>query len=147
MFPDTFPDVAVIVDVPAPIAVANPFKPWAMEMIATDVFDEVQVAVAVRSCAVLSENTPSAVNCKLLPMPTMLGLDGVTIMDVSSAAVTVRVTALDVTPLKLALTDVLPIKRAVARPFVPEVSLTVATRVLSDAHVADAVMSVEEPSE
>lgn len=146
MFPETVPDVAVIVVVPTLFAVANPCEPGAVKMIATEASDEVQVTVVVRSCAELSENTPSALNCATVPM-LMIGLGGVTIMDVSSAAVTVRVTAFDVTPLKLALTDVVPTDRAVARPFVPAALPTVATCVLFDVQVADAVMSFLEPSE
>ena len=132
--------------VPAPIAVANPCEPGIMEMIAIEVSDEVHVAVAVRSCVVLSENIPRALNCKPLPI-MMLVLAGVTVIDISTAAVTVSVTAFDVTPEKLALTDVVPTDRAVARPFVPAVLLTVAALVLVDVHVADAVMSFVEPSE
>ena len=146
MFPETVPNVAVRVVVPAPIAVANPCEPWIMEMSATAVFDEVQVTVAVRSCDVLSENVPRALNCKPLPM-MMLGLAGVTVIDVSTTAVTVSVAVFDVTPAKLALTEVVPTERAVARPFVPAALLIVATCVLLDAHVADAVMSFVEPSE
>jgi hypothetical protein len=95
-------------------------------MIATEVFDDVQVAVVVRSCVVLSENVPTAWNCKTLPLP-MLASAGVTVIDTSSTAVTVSVAAFDVMPAKLARTDVVPVERAVARPFVPAALLTVAT--------------------
>ena len=56
--PDTLPEIAVIVVVPAPNEVANP----ALLVVATTVSDEFHVTVAVRSCVVLSENVPVATN-------------------------------------------------------------------------------------
>ncbi len=61
--PYTFPDTAVLVVVPCAIAVASPFEPVALLIDATPVVDEFQVTAAVRSCIVLSENVPVAVNC------------------------------------------------------------------------------------
>ena len=49
--------------------------------------DELQVACEVRSCVLLSENTPVAVNCTLPLMPTTV-VTGVTTMFVSVAEVT-----------------------------------------------------------
>ena len=44
-----------IVDVPVPTAVAKPFEPEALEIVATDVVAEAQVTWVVRSCVELSE--------------------------------------------------------------------------------------------
>jgi hypothetical protein len=52
--PDVLPDVAVIVVEPAATEVADPLEPTALLMVATPVLDELQVAVVVRSCVVLS---------------------------------------------------------------------------------------------
>jgi len=59
VFPETVPEVAVMVVVPTVTAVA---KPLALT-VATDVFDEVQVTDVVISWVVPSENVPVAVNC------------------------------------------------------------------------------------
>jgi hypothetical protein len=53
----------MIVVVPVPTEVAMPLLPAALLMVATDVTDELQVADMVRSCVVLSENVPVALNC------------------------------------------------------------------------------------
>jgi hypothetical protein len=66
--------------------VANP--PAAI--VATVVVAELQVAVPVRFCVELSENVPVAVNCSVVPF-TIEGFAGVTAIDTSAAAVTVRV--------------------------------------------------------
>jgi hypothetical protein len=47
--PKIFPEEAVIVVAPAPTEVAMPFVPVALLMVATEVFDELQVTEAVRS--------------------------------------------------------------------------------------------------
>ncbi len=53
--PDMLPSVAVIVVAPADAGVARPLEPEALLTAATAEDDELQVAVAVRSCVVLSE--------------------------------------------------------------------------------------------
>ena len=53
--PETFPDVAVIVVVPAAKAVAVPLEPASLLMEATDVTDELQVTDVVRFGVLLSE--------------------------------------------------------------------------------------------
>ena len=60
--PVKLPDAAVIVVVPATTEVARPLEPAALLTVATPVLDELQVAEAVRSCVVLSENVPVAAN-------------------------------------------------------------------------------------
>ncbi len=57
--PDILPDVALIVVVPAATAATKP----ELLIVAALVLDELQVTAGVRSCVVLSENVPVAVNC------------------------------------------------------------------------------------
>src|ERR1700746_2779687 len=92
----TGPKVAVMLVGPAPTAVARPFEPDALLMVATPVAEEAQVTVEVRSWIVLSVKVPVAVNCSVSPL-AMLGVGGVTAMDTSVASVTVRFTACAVT--------------------------------------------------
>ncbi len=54
--------VAVMVAAPAATDVANPFVPEALLMVAVPLADELHVAKAVRSCVVVSEKMPVAVN-------------------------------------------------------------------------------------
>ncbi len=63
--PDTLPDVAVIVVDPTAAEVASPLvlEPATLLMVATPAADEFHAISAVRSCVVLSENVPMAVNC------------------------------------------------------------------------------------
>jgi hypothetical protein len=60
--PDILPDVASMVVVPAATPEAKPLVLTALLTVATPVLDELQVAETVRSCVVLSENVPVAVN-------------------------------------------------------------------------------------
>ena len=53
--PAILPEVAVIVAVPAATAVANPKEPVVLPIVATDVFDELQVTDEVISFVLLSE--------------------------------------------------------------------------------------------
>lgn len=53
------PEAAWIVDEPTAIPFARP----AFDMVATEVFDEVQVAELVMFCVLASEKVPVAVNC------------------------------------------------------------------------------------
>ena len=55
--------VAVIVVEPVASVLARPWLPLALPITATVLVDESQVTSAVRSCVVLSLNTPVAVNC------------------------------------------------------------------------------------
>ena len=133
--PVMLPHAAVIVVVPAATEVARPLEPAALPTDATPVLDELQVAEAVKSCVVLSENVPVAANCVVVPL-AMLGLDGVTVMDTSVAGFTVS----EVDPVMLpdvAVTVVDPTATEVAKPEVP----IVATPVLDELQVACAVKS------
>ena len=55
VLPETVPDVAVIVVEAAAIAVARPFEPCALLMVAAAVDEELQMTVEVMSWLVLSE--------------------------------------------------------------------------------------------
>jgi hypothetical protein len=67
------PEVAVMIVVPGPTAVAKPL----LFMVATAVSDDVQVTCVVTSLVLPSLNQPSAVNCWVAPAG-MLGLAGET---------------------------------------------------------------------
>jgi hypothetical protein len=87
--PDMLPDIAMIVAEPAAAPVANPFEPAALLIVAAAV-SELHVAAAVKSCVVLSEKVPVALNCWVVPL-AMLGFVGVTARDTSIAGFTVSV--------------------------------------------------------
>jgi hypothetical protein len=80
------PETALITLVPVATPVANP----PAVIVATVVIAELQVAVPVKFCVELSEKVPVAVNCSVAPSP-IEGFAGVTAIDTSVAAVTVRV--------------------------------------------------------
>ena len=63
MFPETVPEVAVMVAVPAATAVTTPL----LLTVATDGFDELQVTCVVISLIVPSEYMPVALNCCVTP--------------------------------------------------------------------------------
>src|ERR1700722_11947016 len=88
--PFTAPSAALIVEVPFATALANPFVPAVLLIVAIPVLLELHVTVVVRFCVLLSENFPVAVNCSV-PVVPMVGFAGVTAIDTSVAAVTVRV--------------------------------------------------------
>src|SRR5207249_8608810 len=66
----TPPELAPIVVVPIPLAVANPAMLGAFAIVATLEEDELQCVVSVTSCTVLSLNVPVATNCCVLPSAT-----------------------------------------------------------------------------
>src|SRR3990172_3212222 len=86
VLPDLPPKVAVIVVGPAATDVANPLVAVSLLMTAVAVSDELQVTTEVRSCVVLSEYIPVAVNCWVVPH-AMLWFVGVTSMESRVAAV------------------------------------------------------------
>jgi hypothetical protein len=123
-------DVAVIVEVPTPAPLAKP----AALIVAVAVVPELHVTVLVRFCVVPSLNVPVAVNCCVAPL-VIEGLAGVTAIDCSVAAVTVRsveplmdddvAVIVEVpTPAPVASPDVLIVAVAV----VPELQVTVDVR-------------------
>jgi hypothetical protein len=88
--PEIFPTAAEIVVIPAVRAVASPEA----SMVAAVVFDDAHVAVVVMSFVVWSLYVPVAWNWTLLPAGVD-ELDGVTTMDLRTAAVTVSVTVVE----------------------------------------------------
>ncbi len=64
--PETPPDVAVIVVVPPATALATPFVPDVLLMVATAVDDELQLTELVRFCVLPSLNVPVASNCAVV---------------------------------------------------------------------------------
>ena len=137
--PAMLPDIAVIVVKPAATDVAKPLEPAALLIAATAAVDEYQVTAVVRSCVVLSENVPVAVNCCVVPL-RMFGLVGVTAMDTSVAEVTVSVVDPD-TPPDVALIVVEPAAAEVASPLVPAELLMAATAAADEFQVTAVVRS------
>jgi hypothetical protein len=118
-------DVAVIVEVPTPAPVARP----AALIVAVVVVPDDHVTVLVRFCVVPSLNVPVAVNCCVAPL-VIDGFAGVTAIDCSVAAVTVRVVEPLIAP-DVALIVEVPTPAPVARP----AALIVAVVVVPDDHV------------
>jgi hypothetical protein len=137
--PEMLPDVAVIDVEPAAAEVAMPLEPPALLMVATAADDEFQVTAVVRSCVVLSEYVPVAVNCRVVPL-TMLGLVGLTAMDTSVAEVTVSVVDLDILP-DVAVIVVEPAATDVAKPLEPPALLMAATPAVDEFQVTAVVRS------
>jgi hypothetical protein len=134
-----------IVVEPAITAVISPFEPAAFETVATPVFEELQVANAVRSCVVLSENVPVAVNCCVDPA-VREEASGVTTIESSVAGVIVK----RVDPVMLpdvAVIVVEPVARGVTKPFEPAALLMAATDAVDEPQVTAVVRFCVEPSE
>src|SRR5271163_3447852 len=130
------PDVALIVEVPTPAPVARP----AVVIVAVAVVPDDQVTLDVRFCVVPSLNVPVAVNCCVAPL-VIEGFAGVTAIDCSVAAVTVRT----VEPLiddDVAEIVEVPIAAPLARP----AALIVAVAVVPEDHVTLDVTFCVEPS-
>src|SRR3972149_4604769 len=83
--PEIVPEAAVMVAVPAPMAVARPL----LSTVATDRFAELQMTCEVISKLVPSTYAPEAANCWVIPTG-MFGLAGGTDMEDRVAAITVR---------------------------------------------------------
>jgi len=120
VLPETVPKVAVMVTglMLGLRAVARPL----LSMIATDVLDELQVTWSVISVLAPLLKAPVAVNCRVIPTG-MLGLGGVTDMEYTGVAITVRVVVPIVGPvekllgmLEVAVIVVLPGAIVVTRP-------------------------------
>ena len=118
--------LAVILLVPVPTPVANP----AALIVATVVVAEFHITWLVMFAVVVSLYVPVAVNCCVLPLE-IDGLTGVIAMDFNVAAVTVRTSAGDVTPVRLAVILLVPVPTPVASP----VALIVATVEVAEFHV------------
>src|SRR5271167_5249790 len=118
-------DVAVIVEVPTPAPLARP----AALIVAVEVVPELHVTVPVKFCVEPSLNVPVAVNCWVAPL-VIEGFAGVTVMDCSVAAVTVRTVEPLIAP-DVALIVEVPTPAPVASP----AALIVAVEVVPELHV------------
>ena len=132
--------VAVIVAEPTDTLIARPSLPDALLTVAAP-DEELQVTELVRFWVLASLYVPVAVNCSVVPS-AIDGFVGVTVTDISTAAVIVSV----VLPLMLvaesvAVMVVEPTETLVARASLPEALLTVATPVLEELHVTELVRS------
>jgi hypothetical protein len=134
----TLPEVAVMLETPTLRPVAKP----PLAIVAVAVLDEVHVTEEVTFCVEPLEKVPIAVNCWLAPTP-ILGLVGVTAIEVSVAGVTTKDTVGLVMPFTVAVIPEVPILTPVARP----VLTMVATAVLEEAQVAVDVKFCVVPSE
>jgi len=144
VLPEILPKVAVMVTVLPAAAAPAVARPLLLLIVATDVFDELQVTWFVISWLVPSENVPMAENCWGAATGT-LGLAGVTDMEDRVAEVTVRVVLPEILPKVAVMVTVLPAAAAptVARPLL----VTVTTAVLDEAQVSCVVISWLVPSE
>ena len=100
--------------------------------------EEPHITDVVKSCVLLSEKCPIAVNC-LLTMPEevkRVNVAGVTSIDSSTAGVTVSVVDPEMLP-DVAVIVVEPIATAVASPFDPARLLMVATLVFEEFQVTN----------
>ncbi len=129
-------DVAAMVEVPTPAPVARPV----VLIVAVAVVPELQLTVLVRFCVVPSLNVPVAVNCWVAPL-VIDGFAGVTAIDCSVAAVTVRVVEPLIAP-DVALIVEFPTPAPVARP----AALIVAVVVVPELHVTVLVRFCVVPS-
>ena len=118
---EILPTAAETVVVPSALAVASPFEPVLLLMVATVVFVDVHVAESVMSDVELSENVPVAVNWRAEPIPAF-GDAGVTAMETSVFTVNV----VDPLTFSAALIVADPPALAVATPREPALLLMVA---------------------
>ena len=137
--PDILPHDAVTVADPVAAEVAKPWELSALLMAATSEGEQLQAAVAVRSCVELSEKVPMAVNCRRVPS-AMLGSVGVTVRDTSIGGITVSIIEVDKLP-DVAVIVVRPAAAGVARPLEPAVLLMAATSPAEEVQVTAAVRS------
>jgi hypothetical protein len=130
--------MAEIVDVPPPCPVARPPD----EIVATEIFDELQVALVVTFAVVLLLYVAVAVNCCVEPL-AKLGSEGVTAMAVSVGAVAAVTVSVDVpvNPSAVALMVVMPAATPVASP----VELTVAAAAFDEVHATPEVSAPVVP--
>ncbi len=127
--PLTVPRVAEMFVVPILRPVARPLT-VIEAMLVTDDF---QVTTPVTFCTLPSEKFPVAVNCCAIPRG-MLGLAGVTAIEVTTAEVTLRVVDPEIAP-RVAEMLVLPAASAFASPCVGMLALIVAAAVFEEFQV------------
>jgi hypothetical protein len=129
--------VAVIVALPVPTLLTSPL----LLTVAAAEFEEIQVRSALRSCVEASEKVPVAVNCWLVP-GAMLGVGGVSAIDMRVAGVTVTLKVAEAEPQTLATAQIplivaVPVPTALILPLL----LTVATDGLEEDQVRSALTS------
>lgn len=95
-------------------------------------------------CTLPSVKVPVAVNCCVVPSATE-GMAGVTAIETTVAGVTVNTVFADTEP-ETALMVLEPVDTLVARPWLPDALLTVATRVAEDDQVTEVVRFCVLPS-
>jgi hypothetical protein len=122
----------IVVDCPEVTPVANPFAP----IVAAVAFEEDHVTELVRSCVLLSENVPVALNCKVEPTATE-EFAGVMAMETSVAAVTLRPVDPVTEPCFAEIVVDCPEVTPVANPFAP----IVAAVAFEEDHVTELVRS------
>jgi hypothetical protein len=142
--PDAVPRVAVIVVEPGPTAVPRPILPAVLLIDPTLGDEEVQTTDPVRSCIEPSVYTPVAVYGCCNPVGRV-GFAGVTPIDTSVAAATVRLVDPDTLP-RVAVMVVEPEPAAVANPLEPVVLLIEAMLGAEELHATAAVRSSIESS-
>ena len=133
--PEIAPEVAVMFVLPPAIAFATPAVGDVVLTVATEGLEELQVAVLVRFCVLLSLYVPSATNCWVVPR-AIDGFAGVTAIE-TNAGTTVRVTDPPTEPTLPLTRHCPPLLAAVTSP----PGATVHTAGLADAHCAETVRS------
>src|SRR5580704_1177846 len=111
--PVTLPLVALIVAVPVPEAVTRPGVPPKL-ISAVEGAPELHCTVCVRFCVLVSLKVPVAVNCCEAPSE-MVGMAGVTVIETSTAGVTVTTVEPEIAP-EEATTLLLPTAALLTRP-------------------------------
>lgn len=122
-------NVELMVVVPSETAVANPFEPAVLLMVATPVFEDDQVAHVVNIWVVVSANVPVAVNCWVVPF-AILAVVGDTAINATSDDLNV---AEPDTPPYDAVIVVVPAETAAVNPF--ETEATAASKEVQVAQV------------
>ena len=122
--------------VPVEALLASPFD----LIVATVTSDEVQATWTVILTTELSVNVPWAANSCGDPK-LIVGLLGVTVIEVRVAVVTVRVMGVALIPAKDAETVLVPVATPLATPALAAELLTVATDGVEDVHVTADVRS------
>src|ERR1700691_6712481 len=134
----TVPEVAVTLAEPTPTLCARPTVLGVLLIVAVETVSEDHVAVLVRFCVLPSVNVPVAVNCCVVPS-AIDGAAGVTAMETSVAAVTVRVVDPLMEPV-VAVMFAVPSPVLLANPCVGAALPIVATAGVSELHCTVSVM-------
>lgn len=143
--PETPPQADAIMVDPGVTQVASPFEPDAFEIVATPALEEFQVANAVTSCFVLSENVPLAVNCCVDPA-VREEARGVTTIEINVAGVTVKMVDACMLPIVVVIV-VEPVATGMTKPFELAALLMAAIDAADEPQVTDVVRFCVEPSE